>query len=153
MKCATFVTKGSTVKRSLHRFGVSMSTELLAQLDELVKIKGFASRSQAIADMARDQLVEHRGKEGNRKIAGTITLVFDHHKRNIQSLLTSIQHDYGEHIIATLHVHLNHHNCLEILAVRGRANLIKQLADRLTTAKGVKHGKLTITTIGETHGH
>ncbi len=126
-----------------------MSADLLTQLDDLVKAKGYTNRSQAIADMVRDQLVEHRGKEGNRKIAGTITLVYDHHKRNIQSLLTSIQHDFGEHIISTMHVHLDHHNCLEILAVRGRASLIRQLADKLIAAKGVKHGKLTMTTTGE----
>jgi CopG family transcriptional regulator, nickel-responsive regulator len=137
------------MKKHLHRFGVSMPTELLTQLDELVNAKGYTNRSQAIADMVRDQLVEHRGKEGNRRIAGTITLVYDHHKRNIQSLLTSIQHDFGEHIISTMHVHLDHHNCLEILAVRGRASLIRQLADKLIAAKGVKHGKLTMTTTGE----
>lgn len=141
------------MKKNLHRFGVSMSTDLLAQLDELVKTKGFANRSQAIADMVRNELVENRGKVGNRKIAGTITIVYDHHKRNLQALLTSIQHDNGEHIIATLHVHLNHNSCMEILVVRGRANVIKELADRLITAKGVKHGKLTMTTTGETHAH
>jgi CopG family nickel-responsive transcriptional regulator len=147
--CATFDEKGSTMKNRLHRFGVSMSTDLLAQLDELVKAKGFLNRSQAIAEMVRDELVEDRSTMGNRRIAGTITIVYDHHKRNIQSLLTSIQHDYGEHIIASLHVHLDSQNCLEILAVRGRTSIIKQLADRLTAAKGVKHGKLTMTTTGE----
>ncbi len=137
------------MNKDLNRFGVSMSADLLTQLDELVRARGYSNRSQAIADMVRDQLVEHRGKEGNRKIAGTITVVYDHHKRNIQSLLTSIQHDFGEHIISTMHVHLDHHNCLEILAVRGRASLIRQLADKLIAAKGVKHGKLTMTTTGE----
>ncbi len=141
------------MKKNLHRFGVSMSKDLLALLDDLVEAKGFANRSQAIADMVRNELVEYRGKIGNRKIAGTITIVFDHHKRNLQTLLTSIQHDYGEHIISTLHAHLNHNNCMEILAVRGQANIIKQLADRLITAKGVKHGKLTMTTTGEYHDH
>jgi CopG family transcriptional regulator, nickel-responsive regulator len=137
------------MKKQLHRFGVSMPADLLVQLDKLVKIKGYTNRSQAIADMVRDQLIEHRGKEGKRKIAGTITLVYDHHKRDIQALLTSIQHDQGEQIIATLHAHLDHHNCMEVLAVRGRADLIKKLADRLIAAKGVKHGKLTMTTTGE----
>jgi CopG family nickel-responsive transcriptional regulator len=149
-KGVTFVKKGVTMKKSLHRFGVSMSGELLAQLDELVKAKGFANRSQAIAEMVRDEIVEDRVNIGNRKIAGTITVVYDHHKKNIQNLLTTIQHNYGEYIIAALHAHLDHHNCMEILAVRGQANLIKQLADRLISAKGVKHGKLTATTDGGT---
>jgi len=137
------------MNKGLHRFGVSMSVDLVNQLDGLVKAKGYANRSQAIADMVRDELVEFRGQEGSRKIAGTITLVYDHHKRNIQSLLTSIQHDHGTNIISTLHVHLDHHNCLEILAVRGRADMIRRLADKLIAAKGVKHGKLTMTTTGE----
>jgi CopG family transcriptional regulator, nickel-responsive regulator len=139
------------MKKNLHRFGVSMSTDLLDQLDDLVKVKGFANRSQAIANMVSDALVEHRGQETDRKIAGTITLIYDHHKRNIQTLLTTIQHEHGEQIIATLHSHLNHDNCMEVLAVRGRVKVIKKLADRLITAKGVKHGKLTMTTTGETH--
>jgi CopG family transcriptional regulator, nickel-responsive regulator len=137
------------MKKLLHRFGVSMPAELVTQLDELVATKGYTNRSQAIADMVRDQLVEQRGREGQRPIAGTITLVYDHHKRNIQPLLTSIQHDFGDQIIATLHAHLDHHNCMEVLAVRGRADVIRKLADRLIAAKGVKHGKLTMTTTGE----
>jgi CopG family transcriptional regulator, nickel-responsive regulator len=141
--------KGNTMKEQLNRFGVSMPTKLLTQLDELIKAKGYANRSQAIADMVRDELVEHHGRRGKQEIAGTITLVYDHHKRNIQALLTSIQHDHGEQIIATLHAHLDHHTCMEVLAVRGRADQIKRLADRLIAAKGVKHGKLTMTTTGE----
>jgi CopG family transcriptional regulator, nickel-responsive regulator len=141
--------KGVTMNKSLRRFGVSMPADLVNQLDDLVSAKGYANRSLAIADMVRDELVEYRGKKGNHIIAGTITLVYDHHKRNIQSLLTSIQHDHGEDIISTLHVHLDHHNCLEILAVRGKASKIRKLADKLIAAKGVKHGKLTMTTTGE----
>ncbi|MFH2037074.1 MAG: nickel-responsive transcriptional regulator NikR [Candidatus Zixiibacteriota bacterium] len=137
------------MNKNLHRFGVSMSKDLLDRLDNLVKARGFANRSQAIAEMVRNELVEHRGKKTNKKIAGTITIVYDHHKRNIQSLLTSIQHNHGEHIVATLHVHLDHHNCMEVLAVCGCADSIRKLADRLIAAKGVKHGKLTMTTTGE----
>ena len=140
------------MKDKLHRFGVSMSTDLLTQLDHLVKDKGYANRSQAIADMVRDQLVEHRGRGGRHRIAGTITLVYDHHKRGIQSQLTAVQHDFGDDIIATLHAHLDHHNCMEVIAVRGRAETIRKLADRLIAAKGVKHGKLTMTTTGKEFG-
>ena len=136
-------------KDRLCRFSISMGRELVLQLDDLVKERGFANRSQAIAEMVRSHLVEHRGQSSGRSdIAGTITLVYDHHKRNIQPLLTNIQHDYGKMIIATMHIHLDHHNCMEVLAVRGRPKAVKAAADRLISAKGVKHGKLTVTTTG-----
>lgn len=134
---------------SLCRFSVSMASDLAEQLDEMVKAKGFANRSQALAEMVRDELVSYHGETGSREIAGTVTLVFDHHKRNIQSLLTDIQHDHGDLIISALHVHLDHHNCLEVLVVRGRASQVKRIADELIAAKGVKHGKLTVTTTGK----
>lgn len=134
---------------SITRFSISMPGDLVRQLDLMSEDKGYANRSQAVADMVRSCLVEHYGQMGDREIAGTITLVYDHHKRNIQVLLTDIQHDHGDVIIATMHVHLDHHNCMEVLAVRGRADAIKQVADNLIAAKGVKHGKLTVTTTGE----
>lgn len=136
-------------KELVTRFSVSLQPKLLQQLDEMSEDKGYANRSLAISDMIRAQLVEHRQKHGNEEIAGTITLVYDHHKQHVQAALTDIQHDHHAEIISTLHVHLDHHNCLEVLAVRGRASLIKRIADELITAKGVKHGKLTVTTTGK----
>jgi CopG family transcriptional regulator, nickel-responsive regulator len=145
-----FHKKGNTMtKDQATRFSISMAPSLVRQLDELVEDSGFASRSQAVSQLVRDRLVEYRHGSGNRDIAGTITLVYDHHKPNLQALLTSIQHDHGAHIISTLHVHLDHDNCLEVLVVKGRARQIKEMADRLTTAKGVKHGKLTLTSTGK----
>jgi CopG family nickel-responsive transcriptional regulator len=135
-------------KPLLSRFSVSMSRALAGQLDAMAKAKGYANRSQAVSDMVRAHLVEHRAQAGAHEIAGTITLVYDHHRRNIQALLTGLQHDHGDLIVATLHVHLGHHECMEVLAVRGRADAVKRLADRLTAAKGVTHGKLTVTTTG-----
>jgi len=111
--------------------------------------KGYDNRSLAVGDMIRDHLVEHRQNFGSQEIAGTITLVYDHHKQHVQAALTDIQHDHHEVILATLHVHLDHHNCLEVLAVRGRAEVVKKIADELIAAKGVKHGKLTVTTSGK----
>lgn len=111
--------------------------------------KGYDNRSLAIADMMRDHLVEHRQKFGAEEIAGTITLVYDHHKSHVQETLTDIQHDHHEVIISALHVHLDHHNCLEVLVVRGPAGQIKKISDALIAAKGVKHGKLTVTTTGK----
>jgi CopG family transcriptional regulator, nickel-responsive regulator len=111
--------------------------------------KGYDNRSLAIADMIRSHLVEHRQKSGNADIAGTITLVYDHHKPHLQATLTSIQHDHHNVILSTVHVHLDHHNCLEVLLVRGKAAVIRRIADELVTAKGVKHGRLTVTTTGK----
>ena len=114
----------------------------------MVKEKGYDNRSLAIADMVRAHLVEHRQQFSDREIAGTITLVYDHHKPHLQEVLTTIQHDHHEVIISTVHVHLDHHHCLEVLVVKGNGGDIKKIADRLIGSKGVKHGKLTITSTG-----
>ena len=130
------------------RFSISMPAALAHQLDALVQAKGYANRSQAVADLARNSLVEYHQELGNHEIAGTITLVYDHHKPHLQAALTDIQHDHHAVIISTMHVHLDHHNCLEVLVVRGKGNVIRKIADELLAAKGVKHGRLTITTTG-----
>ena len=131
------------------RFSISLPPSLLRQLDQMSTEKGYANRSLAVADMIRNQLVEHQEKTGTGDIAGTITLVYDHHKPHLQSTLTDIQHDHHDVILSTVHVHLDHHNCLEVLLVRGPGNVIRSIADALITAKGVKHGKLTVTTTGK----
>ncbi|MGC3956490.1 MAG: nickel-responsive transcriptional regulator NikR [Verrucomicrobiota bacterium] len=131
------------------RISVSLPQKLLSQYDEMVQEKGYDDRSPAIADMMRAQLVEHRHKTGSGEIAGTITLVYDHHTQHVQEALTEIQHDHHDVIVSTMHVHLDHHNCLEVLVVRGKAAQIKKIADELIAARGVKHGKLTVTTTGE----
>jgi CopG family transcriptional regulator, nickel-responsive regulator len=131
------------------RFSISVPRALARQLDQMSREKGYHNRSLAVGDMIRDHLVEHRQNFGNQEIAGTITLVYDHHKQHVQAALTDIQHDHHEVILATLHVHLDHHNCLEVLAVRGRAAVVKKIADELIAAKGVKHGKLTVTSSGK----
>jgi len=130
------------------RFSISLPPALLEQLDEMTGEKGCENRSQAIADMIRAQLVEHRQKFGTAEIAGTITLVYDHHKQHVQAALTDIQHDHHEVIVSTLHVHLDHDNCLEVLVVRGKSAEVRQVADVLISTKGVKHGRLTITASG-----
>jgi CopG family nickel-responsive transcriptional regulator len=130
------------------RFSVSLPVELARQLDAMSSEKGYSNRSQAIADMVRAQLVEHQSGAAEQ-IAGTITLLFDHHKPRLQSLLTDVQHDHTEVIVSTLHVHLDHDNCLEVLVVRGDASEIRALADALIAAKGVKHGRLTVTATGK----
>jgi CopG family nickel-responsive transcriptional regulator len=131
------------------RFSISVPASLAKQLDRMVSQKGYDNRSLAVADMIRAHLVDHQQQLGDKEIAGTITLLYDHHKQHVQAALTDIQHDHHEVIIATLHVHLDHHNCMELLAVRGKATIIKRIADELIAAKGVKHGKLTVTSTGK----
>ena len=140
---------GGMNKKSVSRLSISLPPSLLEQLDAMAGEKGYTNRSLAVADMIRAHLVEHRQKFGREEIAGTITLVYDHHKQHVQEALTDIQHDHHDLIISTLHVHLDHHNCLEVLIVRGKAGLIKKIADELIAAKGVKHGKLTVTSTGK----
>jgi CopG family nickel-responsive transcriptional regulator len=118
------------------RFSISLPGALARELDEMATAKGYSNRSLALADMIRGQLVEHNQGIGG-EIAGTITLLFDHHKPSLQRLLTDLQHDHTDLIISTLHVHLDHDNCLEVLVVRGDAIRIRALCDGLVSAKGV----------------
>jgi CopG family nickel-responsive transcriptional regulator len=130
------------------RFTVSVPAELLRELDRMAAEKGYNNRSLAVADMIRDELVEHRQRTGQGEIVGTLTLVYDHHTRHVQETLTELQHEHHERIISTVHVHLDAHHCLEVLLMRGPAPQIKRIADALIAARGVKHGKLTVTTTG-----
>ena len=132
------------MKRELAtRFSVSLQPKLLEQLDEMAGEKGYANRSVAIADMIRAQLVEHRQRHGNEEIAGTITLVYDHHKQHVQAALTDIQHDHHAEIISTVHVHLDHHNCLEVIVAKGKPHQLSELADKLKAFKGIKQTALS----------
>ena len=134
----------NTTAPTVRRFSVSMPGDLVDQIDGLVSTRGFANRSQALTEMARAHLVERQAEQGRQEIAGTITLVYDHHKRDLQAMLTDIQHDHQELIVAAMHVHLDHHRCLEILTVRGQTLRIRELADRLLAVRGVTHGRLTV---------
>jgi CopG family transcriptional regulator, nickel-responsive regulator len=130
------------------RVSASLPSKLLRDFDAMAQRKGYRNRSLALAGLMREQLVEELQERDTKEIAGVITLVFDHHKRNLQGSLTSLAHDHSKLIIATLHVHLDHDNCLEVIVARGQAWSLKKLADALITAKGVKHGRLTVTTTG-----
>ena len=139
----------NTRKDSVVRFSVSLARDLARELDQMTAEKGYDNRSLAIADMIRAHLIEHRQQMGAGEIAGSITLVYDHHRHHLQDLLTDLQHEHREVIISSLHCHLDHDTCLEVLAVRGKSVAIKKLADEMIAAKGVKHGKLTITSTGK----
>jgi len=133
---------------TLTRFGISIEEELLKRFDEEIVNKGYKNRSEAIRDLVRNQLVELEWEDENEEVAGTITLVYDHHTRGLTDLLTELQHSYHKLILSTMHVHLDHHNCLEILVIKGKARDAQQVADRLLSVKGVLHGKLTVTSTG-----
>lgn len=128
------------------RFSVSLPQQLLADLDSMVQAKSYDNRSLAIADMIRRDLVEHRAKLPKGESTATVTLVFDHHQHHVQAALTDLQHDATCEVVATMHVHLDHHQCLEVIVVRGKARAIQQMADQLIAVKGVEFGRLTFAT-------
>lgn len=138
----------SRTSKGVARFTVSVPADLLRELDRMAEQKGYTNRSLAVADMIRDELVEHRQRTGRGEIVGTLTLVYDHHTRHVQETLTELQHEHHDRIISSVHVHLDAHHCLEVLLMRGPAPEIKRIADALIAARGVKHGKLTVTTTG-----
>ncbi len=130
------------------RFGVSLEKELLEKFDILIKERKYPNRSEAIRDLIRENLVKREWVEG-KEVAGAITLVFDHHKRDLVNILTDIQHDFHKLIISSQHIHLDHDNCLEIIVVRGKPTEVRELADKLRASKGVKYGALSIATTGK----
>ena len=133
----------------LTRFGVSLDEELLEPFDALCAVKGYSNRSEAIRDLFRKALVAEEWQQADGQGAGTLTLVYDHHKNDLARRLTQMQHDEHDIIIATLHVHLDHHNCLEVLILKGEAARVRALADKLISCKGVKHGTFSGTTTGQ----
>ncbi|WP_308598132.1 nickel-responsive transcriptional regulator NikR [uncultured Desulfovibrio sp.] len=133
----------------LTRFGVSLDEELLEPFDALCAVKGYSNRSEAIRDLIRKALVAEEWQQADGQGAGTLTLVYDHHKNDLARRLTQMQHDEHDIIIATLHVHLDHHNCLEVLLLKGEAARVRALADKLISCKGVKHGTFSGTTTGQ----
>lgn len=134
----------------LTRFGVSIPQELVESFDESIRKKGYANRSEAIRDMMRDYLVEGEWESESGDVVGTVTIVFDHEKRDLTNALTALQHESHDAILCTTHVHLDHHNCLEVIVVKGAAENVRSIAESLISMKGVKHGKLVCTTTGET---
>jgi len=132
----------------LVRFGVSLERRLLDKFDKHIKEKNYPTRSKAIGDLIRENLVEREWVEG-REVVGAITLVYNHHKRELVNRLTDVQHDFHQLIISCQHVHLDEDNCVEIVVVKGKPKEVERLAYRLKSAKGVKHSSLTMTTTGK----
>ena len=132
----------------LTRFSVSIELDLLDRFLRLAKKRGWANRSEALRNVMRDALVREEW-DGDEEIVVTITIVYDHHKRELTDRLTSIQHDHHDAVLAATHIHLDHDNCLEMIAVRGTASAVQGIADTLIGTRGVKHGKLSATTTGK----
>jgi CopG family nickel-responsive transcriptional regulator len=131
---------------AIKRFGVSLEEDVLKQLDQLVEKHQFPNRSQAIRYLIREHHIADQWKE-NETVAGTITLLFDHHKRDLSNQSTKIQHEFHHQVLSVQHIHLNHDNCLETIAVKGKASELIDLADKLIGMKGIKHGKLVMTSL------
>lgn len=133
----------------LIRFGVSIENNLLDQFDQLIHERNYSNRSEAIRDLIRNELVSREWQSSESESVGTITLIYDHHIGDLGNILTNVQHDYNENIRSSMHVHLDHDNCLEVIVVNGKTSRIREIADKLISIKGVKHGKLVMTTTGK----
>ncbi|MDD5501478.1 MAG: nickel-responsive transcriptional regulator NikR [Candidatus Omnitrophota bacterium] len=132
----------------LIRFGVSIEKDLLAKFDRLLKQRKYTSRSEAFRDLIRNELICEQWS-GNQAVAGAVTLLYNHHKRELVNRLMDIQHDFGDIIISSQHVHLDHDNCLEVITVKGSPRQAQKLAHTLKSVKGVKHGTLSMSATGK----
>jgi CopG family nickel-responsive transcriptional regulator len=136
----------------LVRFGVAMDADLLGRFDEHLAKRGYATRSEALRDLVRAALAAAH-VAGGGMAAATLTVVYDHHVRELTERLTEMQHELGERVVSTLHVHLDHDHCLEVIVLRGPAEQLQSAADRILATKGVEHGKLVLTALPEPHHH
>jgi CopG family nickel-responsive transcriptional regulator len=129
------------------RFGVSLEEALLHNFDSLIKKRKYTNRSEAIRDLIRQELLKKELEE-DREVAGAITFIYDHHQRDLLHKIIDVQHDHQDIIQSSQHIHLDHHSCLEIVAVKGNSKKVSNLADTLKALKGVKHGSLSMSSTG-----
>ncbi|MEW5760744.1 MAG: nickel-responsive transcriptional regulator NikR [Candidatus Thermoplasmatota archaeon] len=127
------------------RIGVSLEPELLRSLDNIIKSEGYTNRSEAIRDIIRKKLIETEWKEDKSTVVGTITMVYDHEIGNVANKLLHIQHEKHANILASTHIHIGEHKCLEVITMQGKAKDIRKLADRLKAIRGVLHSELVTT--------
>jgi CopG family nickel-responsive transcriptional regulator len=132
----------------LIRFGVSIGAQLLKRFDGLIAAKGYVNRSEAIRDLIRKHLVEAEWEQGDKETLGTLTILYDNRVRELADRLDEFQHEHYEQVISTMHVHLDEHNCLEVMVLKGLPAEIRSLADHILGVKGVKHGQLVMTSLG-----
>jgi CopG family nickel-responsive transcriptional regulator len=132
----------------LVRFGVSLEKGLLDKFDRLIRERKYTNRSEALRDLIRQELVKKQWEEDG-EVAGAITFVYDHHKRDLVNRVIDIQHDFQNIIVSSQHIHLDHDNCLEIVALRGNAREVEKAADMLQSVRGVRYGTLSMSSIGK----
>ena len=133
----------------LARFSIAIPADLLAAFDaQIARSGGATNRYEAIRDLIRASLVQDELRTPDAEVIGSLTMIYDHHTGDLTRRLDEIQHDYTAEIVSTMHVHLDHHNCLEILALKGLGSRVYELADRLLGLRGVKHGELTCAATG-----
>ena len=132
----------------LFRFGISLPKDLIDKFDKLIRKKNYTHRSKAFGDLIRQELIKKEWLE-DKEIAGAVILIYDHHKRELLNKITDIQHNFQKIIISTQHIHLDHNNCLEIVAVKGAPKEAQKLADTLKSTKGVKHATLSMSSTGK----
>jgi CopG family nickel-responsive transcriptional regulator len=128
----------------LRRFGVAIEPELLEQFDQLMARRGYTNRSEAFRDLARAELLKESAEKPNTSVVGTVTIVYDHHVRMLSEKLTELQHKHHKCVVSSMHVHLDHHHCLEVIVLRGKSKDVRHTADLLISTKGVKHGHLVV---------
>ena len=132
----------------LVRFGVSLEEDLLLKFDSLIKKRKYTNRSEAIRDLIREELVKKEWSE-NKEVTGAITLVYDHHTRELVTKVLDVQHDYHTCILSSQHIHLDHHNCFEIIVTKGKSREIEDLFQKLKAIKNVKHAGFMMATQGK----
>ncbi|HTP06238.1 MAG TPA: nickel-responsive transcriptional regulator NikR [Nitrospirota bacterium] len=132
---------------SVVRFGVSLENDLLDNFDRLIKLQKYTNRSEAIRDLIRQELLR-QAQEEDRDVAGVITYIYDHHQRDLLNKIIDVQHDHQDIIQSSQHIHIDNHNCLEIVAVKGNSGVVAILTNTLKALKGVKHGSANISSIG-----
>lgn len=138
----------------LSRISVTIPKTLLEELDDYVACRGMSvNRSEAVRDLVRNALVKEQGSDPEGLVFGALTMVYDHHAHDLRDKLDSIQHSHTEAIVASVHVHASEHYCLETIIMRGKSQLIRELANSLLGTKGVLNGDLVVTTIPEEHEH
>lgn len=130
------------------RFGVSLTAALLEKFDRLNEQTGYKNRSEAIRDLIREKLISEEWAASDQETVGVFSLVYDHHQRELNATLNNIQHRYVGIIVSSTHIHIDHHNCLEVIILKGKSSLIKKITDELASTRGVKHGKLIMTSTG-----
>jgi CopG family nickel-responsive transcriptional regulator len=131
-------------KSALHRIGVAIDEELLERFDDLIQRRGYENRSEAFRDLARAELIKDGMERLNAEVVGTVTIVYDHHVRLLSEKLNELQHEHHKNILSTLHVHLDHDDCLEVIVVRGKGREVAQIGNTLIATKGVKHGRMIV---------